>query len=90
MSLFCRSVSERKTREAQQTKELPVIYVDKGTKNFTVPKGGARVVVRGEEGEKIQMQRQAPAQQQVRYVDANGNPVQVVGQGQNVVQERVF
>lgn len=80
------SVSERKTREAREQKELPVIYVDKDTKNFSVPKGGARVVVRGEEGERIQMQRQPPPQQQqqVRYVDANGNPVQVVN-GQQVV-----
>jgi len=87
------SVSERTQREAQQQKELPILYIDApkpGEKqNIKIPKGGARVVVRGQEGQKVKMTPKQPQPQQnqnVRYVDQNGNPVRVqTGPNGNVV-----
>jgi hypothetical protein len=89
------SVSERTQREAQEKKELPVVYIDApkpGEKqNIKIPKGGARVVVRGQEGQKVKMVPKPPKpqptqRQNVRYVDQNGNPVRVqTGPNGNVV-----
>lgn len=87
------SVSERTQREAKEQKDLPVVYIDApkpGEKqNIKIPKGGARVVVRGQEGQKVKMVPKQPKpqpQQNVRYVDQNGNPVRVqTGPNGNVV-----
>jgi len=87
------SVSERTQREAKEQKDLPVVYIDApkpGEKqNIKIPKGGARVVVRGQEGQKVKMVPKQPKPQptqNVRYVDQNGNPVRVqTGPNGNVV-----
>jgi hypothetical protein len=94
------SVSERKTKEQKATQkaaaQLPIIYVDPpkpGEKQkITVPPGGARVVVRGQEGEAVTMVPKKPKVQRqgtVRVVNAtNGTQTYTDANGQVIVVQQ--